>query len=137
MATQRGTAIWVDVNGFTTAQMYTTSAGDAAVLTALLAKSHADVLSTWEGALSVNPSPVPTTGDYQTVGDKANLLFSTGAGTLVTVVLPAPKSSIFLADQETVDFTQIAAIIAAVIAGVVDGSGNAVTTFIGGTRTVR
>jgi len=126
--------IWVDVNGLNRFHQLQTSAGASAVVTALLGKSHGDVLVAWEGPLYVNGSPVVTTGDYQSVSDYAELLFQTAVGTQVNVAIPAPDSAIFLADGFTVDSTQIAGIIAAVIANCVDGNGNAVTTYLGGVR---
>ncbi len=101
---------------------------------ALVAKSNGDVAEDWEGALQVAMAPVTTAAAFQSTRDVASLIFSTVGGTLVTVFLPAPLLSIFLADKETVDATKIAAIIAAVVANVTDAAGNAVVSFVGGTR---
>lgn len=134
MATQRATNQWIDVNGGTRLTTITTSAGEAAVVAALVAKSNADVLASWEGPLTINGAPVVAAATYQSTRDAATLTFKLVTSDLVKILLPAPQAGIFFADGETVNPAAIAAIIAAVIANVVDESGNAVASFVGGTR---
>jgi len=134
MATQRATVVWIDANGATTATLLTTSAGASTVQADILAKSTTDALYVWEGALHVNGSPAPPGGTYQSVKDRAVLTFLTAAGGLLTLTIPGPLSSIFLADQETVDPTQLVTLIADVIANVVDVGGNAVVSYVSGIR---
>lgn len=134
MADQEQTTIWVDVNGRTRATYVRTSAGSAAIIAGLVALSYADVQRSWEGDVVVNGSPAPSTGDYQNVADYAVLVYSTGSGTLVYLTLIAPQSSIFMADQETVDPAALAALNADVIGSLEDGSGNIVTAYVGGFR---
>lgn len=134
MTAQRETAQWIDSAGNTRRHDYTTSGGAAAVIAALIAKSNANIAEKWEGPLVITAGPATTAAPLQSVGDVAELLFSTASGAAVKVMLPAPSVGIFMADQETVDPTQITAIIAAVLANTVDPAGNVVTAFVAGTR---
>lgn len=126
--------IWTDAAGKTRQTIVRGNATLAAVLLALAAKSNGDFQRDWEGATIVNPAPAPVNATYNSVNDYAQLVFATGAGNLVYVTLPCPVSSIFMADQETVDPVAIATIIAAVTGTVIDGSGSPVASFIGGYR---
>jgi hypothetical protein len=134
MATQRMTSAWADAGGHTTAHLLTTAAGAAAVQTAIAAKSNAAVLLSWEGTLVVNPTPSPVNASFPDVFDQAALLFQTPAGSITTIVIPAPMANIFLADGETVDPAQISAIITAVIANTVTQNGTPVTSYVSGYR---
>lgn len=125
-------AIWLDFNGVTRQTVLNSTASAAAVLTALQAKSEAEVLNYVESALST-PIGVAAAAQYQSVKSAATLLFQTGAGTIVRVTIPAPAVGIFLADQQTVDPAQVAAIIAAAVGTLTDISGNVVTSYLGGT----
>ncbi len=124
--------VWVDANGFTRLTLVNGNATLSGVETALIGSSNADVLNSTEAALTVN-MPAPAGGTYRTVGDVAILTFTDGTD-LVNVTLPAPQSTIFLADQETVDITQIGAIIAAVVGTVQTAAGGVVTAYVAGTR---
>ena len=126
---------WVDVNGNSRTTQAFTSASLVAVETALLAASNADWLTELETVLNVNTAPAPIAGQFQTVLDSASLWFQTPAGNIVTLTLPAPKSSIFLADLQTVNPASVAGIVSAALAApLTDQSGTAVTVFLGGTR---
>lgn len=131
---QRRYTVWVDTNGFTRLTLLNSSAGASAVEAAILAQSNADVLNSADSTLTVNGSPSPVAATYQRVADSAGLLFQDAMGEQVIVQLPAPKAAIFLADQVTVDPTAIAVLIAAVVGTVLTGSGNPVTSYVGGTR---
>lgn len=75
----------------------------------------------------------PTVATYPTVRQTANLFFrDSTTGATARVYIPAPVSSIFLPDGVTVDPTAITALIAAVVAQVISGSGNLVDQFVGG-----
>jgi len=128
--------VWIDANGFTRLTLVNGTSPLSGVQSALLAKSNADVLNAVENTISLF-TPAPPGGTYRTVGDAAILTFQDAGGNLVDITLPAPDSSIFLADQETVDGSQIAAIIAAVVGTVDTASGGVVTAFVGGTRRTR
>lgn len=126
--------IWVDSSGKTRQTILRGNATLAPVALALAGQSNGDFQRDWEGATVVNPAPAPINATYNSVNDYASLVFTTAAGNLVYVTLPCPVSTIFLADQETVDPVAIATIIAAVVGTVIDGSGAVVTAFVGGFR---
>lgn len=134
MADNFRSMVWVDANGNTRQTLLRGNASLGSVSVALLAHSYADWLLCFEGPTVQNMSPAPTTGAYQNVGDYAVLVYTDGSGNNVYVTLPAPQSSIFLADQFTVDDTQIATIDAAVIGTVLSGAGSPVTAFVAGFR---
>lgn len=133
--------VWQDVNGHTRLTLINTidatlvlpdpSSGVAA---ALLAQSNADVLNNAQSTLTVNTTPLPTAATFQRVVDSAELTFTDGSGNLTRLQLPAPKASIFLADNETVDITAIGGIIAAVVGTVVTPAGGTVTSYVAGVR---
>lgn len=133
--------VWVDANGFTRLTLVNTVPASlvtpdpaAPVVAALAAKSNAAPLNDTEGTLNVVGSPAPTAGIFQVVSDCAALMFQDAAGNKTRLQLVAPQSGIFMADQETVDPTQIAAIIAAVVGTVMTAAGGVVTAYVGGTR---
>jgi len=130
------TVVWIDAGGRTAAHLLTTSAGAAAVLTQVAAVSNAVPQQQWEGPLTV-PGGAAVAASFPDVSDVAWLTFTKASGELVKVAIPAPLASIFLADGETVDPTQVAALITAVIANVVDASGNAVTAYVSGLRNTK
>ena len=134
MALDRRTVVYVDVSGKTTAAYLTGVGSLASIQTEILNVSLAAYQSYWEGPLIKNTHIVPTSGTYQSVRDSAILTFITGAGTLVTLRIPAPDSAIFLADQETVNASAIASLIAACIGNLSDISTNPVTAYVSGTR---
>lgn len=125
--------IWVDANGSTRLQTVQTAVTDASIVTAAQALSNADWLQGWEGPYTVQ-IPAPAVAVYQSVFDAALLTFVTAFGNYVTYMLFAPKSLVFMADQETVDPTASAVLIAACIGALVDASGNAVTAYVSGVR---
>jgi len=100
----------------------------------MLLLSNADIALDSEAQLFANPSPSPVNATYPSVSDYARLLFQTTAGTLVQVTIPAPQSSMFLADQFTVDSASVAGLLAALILVGTDLAGNAITSYVGGTR---
>lgn len=62
------------------------------------------------GPATSNAAPVTpgSTSNYQDVADKAVFVFQDTSGALHKYQVPCPKSTIFLADQETIDFTNAA-----------------------------
>jgi hypothetical protein len=130
--------VWVDANGFTRLTLLNGTGSLigpdlTTVQTTLVASSNADVLNSVESGLTVNV-PFPPGGVFRTVGDAAILTFTDAGGSLVDITLPAPLASIFLADGLTVDITQIAAIIGAVVGTVVTPAGGTVTAYVAGLR---
>lgn len=101
--------------------------------------SNAIPAQTVAGTIQTTTS-VPSTNPYPNVVDSAVLSFSTGIGSIVGVLIPAFKESLYLADNQTVDPAQplvIALVSAAIALPIVDSAGNPVTTYIGGLRQKR
>jgi hypothetical protein len=133
--------VWQDANGHTRLTLFNTvnptlitPDPSASVVAALAAQSNAAFLNDVEGTLNVNASPSPVSATYQRVVDSAALTFTDAMGSLVRIQLPAPVSSIFLADQETVDITMIGGIVGAVVGTVVTPAGGVVTAYVSGVR---
>lgn len=82
------------------------------------------------GAYEISPQAVlyGTTDEFKTVEDKAVFTFQTAAGDIHRFQVPCPKSSIFLADGETVDATNtnVVAFTSAVVAGASNRSGTGI-----------
>lgn len=94
-----------------------------------------------------------STGDYKAVEDKAIFVFADAAGVVHRYQIPCPLSSIFLADQQTVDSSQAVvkqfvadmldqtfggtAPSAAVLHPISSASGFSLTSFVGGYRAMR
>lgn len=119
------------------------AATDAALQTAfntlqghVQAITNAAEYDTNNGTLSAHRA-YGTSAEYNTVEDKAVLTFVSQQGTLHRYQVPAPKTAIFMADQETVDATQ--ADMAAVITDFQTSvyglpADTAPVTYVGGTR---
>lgn len=72
---------------------------------------------------------------YQSVYECAKLTFASSVdGGRVFLLIPAPSTSLFLADQETVDPSVASALIADVLATVQTTGGNPVDSYVGGYR---
>lgn len=132
MASRLG-MIWADVAGVTQLTLLRSVNSAAPVANALAAKSNAFRQFSWESAETVGAGP-PVAAKYESVGDTADLLYACADNTRLRVRLVAPVSSIFLADGETVDPVQIAAITTAVTANLVGASGSLAASFLGGHR---
>jgi len=127
-------SIWVDAFGRSRQTIVRGNASLASVEAALLAVSNADTQRCWEGPTQVNPAPSPVAADYQNVADYAVLVYQDASGDLVYITVPAPQSTIFMADGETVDPPAIAGVSAAVIGTVFTAGGSLVTAYVGGFR---
>lgn len=132
MAAASRSIIWIDSNGFTTQTIVGSDPDASTIQSKLLLHSNADVLNWFEGPPHPNPTPSPTSAVYFTVGDQARLLFLDTAGSIVTLNLPAPQSSVFLADGVTVDSSAIADIITAFISDGRSALGNSIASFVAG-----
>ena len=125
---------YIDVNG----QLRTTQIVGASTLAVVrgqvLLLTNSDEATDSEAPITVNPTPNPVAATYQSVTDIARLLFLTSAGTIVTINVPAPLASMFMADGETVDPTSVAGLLTAATGVVSDLSGNTVASYVGGTR---
>lgn len=78
-----------------------------------------------------------TSAPYDDAEDKAVLEFSCTDASTLRVEVPGPKTSMFLADKETVDKAQaaVAALISAIINNLVNKAGQAIVNYIRGYRT--
>lgn len=132
MAQDMQSVIWVDANGFTRLTTFNNDGNPALVNAEMVAVSNADHERAWDGPLVVSSSPAVTAAVYQSVQDAAILSFQDSAGSIVKITLPAPQLGIFAADLQTVDPTQIASLIAAVIAHVLSNAGLPVVSYLGG-----
>lgn len=97
------------------------------------ALSNADWTRYWQGT-ETNQTPGPPGGTYIAVGDYAELVFAAGDGSQLYLTIPAPLASLFLADGETVDITQITTLISDVTACLITATGAHPTTYVGGIR---
>lgn len=98
--------------------------------------SNADVQEWFEGPDNLL-TPAPVSAGFPDVIDLARLTFTDAFGSLVNLALPAPKSSIFLADSVTVDSSAIADVIAASIGHLCSSGGSLVTAYVAGLRNLR
>lgn len=137
MARVNRSILWVDSGGLTTITLILANPSAAGIQGALLGKSNADYLDEWEGPLNINGSPSVHNLAYPSVTQSAVLSFLCGDGSIAKVSLPAPQLSIFLADGQTVDATQITGIIGACTGNLVSNTGSAATSFLGGILTGR
>lgn len=125
--------VWVDSNGGTRLTTPRANASLSTIQTDMLAKSNAGVAFEWEGAQSGSAGS-PSVATYQTTRDAAVLVFQTSTCEQVKLLLPAPKSSIFMTDQETVDPAQVTTLIADCLGVLCTPAGTVVTEYIAGYR---
>lgn len=125
--------VWIDVNGRTRQTIIQTLTGAAPITTVMQSFQLASIQRLWESAMVIPGTP-PSAGNYQSNSSAAELLFQTGAGTIVRLVVPAPGISVFKADGVTIDpaNVNIIALVAACTGLMTDGNGNAVTGYLGG-----
>jgi hypothetical protein len=126
----------VDLEFIRTSNYVATPAGVAAYLTALQSVSNAGESVTTLGPASF-PNNAPVDAAYPSGSDTAVLLYRTLPGQTIRVIIPAPKSNIFLTDQLTVDPVAVAALNVAVIGALGDALGNVPTAFLTGARASR
>jgi len=129
--TQVMTVIWGDSNGAQQLRTIETQAGASSRTAAIQVYNHAAPSQTSEGP-PVYPGVPPVVGVYPSAESVAYLRFADAAGFVAVLALPAPDTSIFLADGVTVDPLAIGGIIVAATASLVTAAGNLVTTFVGG-----
>lgn len=107
----------------------------AALTTKMEAVSTAIVTDYWEGEMTVFPSPVPTTDQYNSVRDYCKVVFADDFGNKTNVTIPAPNRAIFLEDGKTLNQIQpnVAIFIAAALSELsVPNSNRPVQECIGG-----
>lgn len=124
-------AVWADVTGRTRLTIIKAATNPCTILTKLQGHSNAEVLYNWDGQL--DPTIGTTTAaQYQSVAQNVTLVFQTASGSVLKVTLPAPDTSIFLADGVTVDPSAITDVITACVGELSDGAGNVATAFVAG-----
>lgn len=131
--------VWLDAAGGKTITRVLSGAGLGAAFAPLEALSNAGVQEWWESAVTAPASP-PTNAAFASAADRAALVFVCADNTQTTVIVPAPKLSIFKADGETVDPANVlvvALVTAAIAAPIQNPSGSPVTALVAGQRLPR
>lgn len=136
MAKQSRQIAWLDAGGRTRITIPTADPDSSTIMAKLQLHSNATIFSWFEGPLNF-PGGAPVSAMFPDVVDLARLTFQDASGNLTNLALPAPMSSVFLADTVTVDPSAIADIIAAAVGTLVTQAGGLVTAYVGGTRNLR
>lgn len=131
--------VWIDANGNRTITKINTTGGYTGFLGNLLSLSNAALDRYWESATSINLVPSPVAAAFQSVVDRAAFIYQCADLTLVTVIIPAPKASIFMADGETIDASNglVVAFNMGVIGSLTNATGAPAVTFQSGYRLPR
>lgn len=134
MTLESRSVVWVDAGGSQTITRINSDGGFAGPFVDLLAVTNADWLQEWESVLSLNPSPSATSLDYLSVKSVAIILFTTTGVGLVSLRIPAPKLSIFLADGKTVDFanTDVVSLVNACVGILANEAGDTAVSYVAG-----
>lgn len=137
----RAYVLWADAYGGTRLVWYSYTTGGVLLPFSTALDNCVNPVPTQVVAATVQvPSGVPSTDPYAAVSDSAVLQFVTAVGSLVGVVAPGFKESLYLGDNQTVDPAQplvIALVNAAIALPIVDGAGNPVIAYVGGLRQKR
>jgi len=105
-----------------------------ALLNAISGYTHSG-LSVARFTVVAAESTATTPGTYSSIYDAAELNFNTlTSSSRVRIYVPAPASTMFKPDQETVDPSAIGSLISAVLANATDPGGVALYQFTGGVR---
>jgi len=129
--------LWIDAGGLSTITLLLANPTAASIQGAIKDKSNADYLEYWEGPLTINSSPAPTSAAYVSVTQSAVLSFLCADNTIAKIAIPAPQLGIFLSDGQTVDASQVTVLVASCIATLVSNSGSPAVSFLGGVLTGR
>lgn len=126
-------AVWQDFTGRTRLTIIKATTNPCSILNLTQALSNAFVLYNWDSSIDGSIGGT-TAAQYQAVSQNCQLMFQTAAGTIIRLTLPAPSATILKADLKTVDPTNagVAALIAAAVGNLSDGSGNAAVAYLGG-----
>jgi len=124
--------IWTDAMGEKTLNVVRTSTGVGAIEDALQEYSNAGLTECWEG-LDELILTSPSTDAYPTLRVVAKCTFQSATGSTASVYIPAPQTSIFLSDGDTVDPSAIPDLITACVGNLLCGDGTTATMFVGGT----
>lgn len=129
--TKQATVVWTDVAGSAALRVIRTASGIGAIEADMKAISNAAIVTCAEGILDVFTTS-PVNAQYPLINTSVILIFADGSGSQGRLIIPSPKVSIFMPDNETVDPTTITTLIADAIGNLLSGSGNPVTVFVGG-----
>ena len=129
---------WSDVDQrfLRTSNYVATPAGVAAYITALQNISNAGIQQRTSGLLTILNN-VAVDAQFPSDLDTAVMLFATTAAGTIRVTVPAPKASIFQADNLTVSQIATLPFQAAVAGALGDVLGNAATFLVSGVRADR
>lgn len=138
MAVEKLFVEWLDVNGnfIRTPNYVGTTATLGAYLTALQGASNAGIQIVTHGAPAF-PSNPAVDAQYPSALDTAVLNFHSAAPATVILTIPAPKSALFLGDNETVDPTDPTGVIAAAQVCLSDIFGGLAIVYVSGVRAQR
>lgn len=131
----RRSVIFTDVAGRSFTTFLTSRAGSPSSQDALANRSNAIVQEYWESTAIINDAPLFHGDNYASVSDEARLYFCDDTGSRTSIVIPAPKRSIFRNDGKTVntdDFDALEVVAAGLAELVVPSTGNPVTRYLGG-----
>src|SRR5579863_2339040 len=119
---------WTDSQGRGRVTLARTLAGATSIENDLNALSQAQIDWCTQGVYETY-TVTPGGGQYPSVNDWVALLFQTTAGTQVRLTLPAPSTSIFQADGQTVNPAMISTLITDCVGNLTDDAGNVVVSF--------
>jgi hypothetical protein len=130
------------LDGRTATAFATTQANPDPALGSLANVTNAIAAASSAGLLYVERHPVvnvnadPVAGTYPSIRDRAQLQFRAADNSTGRIVIPAPVSACFLADGETVNFSNglVDAVVQAVFANLCAPSGSAWVTAVSGKR---
>lgn len=134
---ERQVVEWIDASGARILWVVdTVDAGQTdAIVSAVSAVSNARVLYAARGPI-LTPGAAPANAQWPSVLDTAELAFGSTVGSLQDAKLwiPAPKSTIFFADGETVQASQVSGVTDACVDKLRNAAGLAVIGYLGGYR---
>src|SRR5579859_6418678 len=133
-AVNTGSFIWVDANGNKTILRVNSGSTPSTLATLAEGCSNAGILEYWESAITVPATPVPFAAAYQSVVDRAVLLFLCADNTLANLIIPAPSLAVFMSDGETIDITNpnVSVLVTAAIGDLQNLSGSPAVAFVSG-----
>lgn len=130
-------SVWQDITGAQRITLIRANLSGGGIQSQMAAISAAGLWQYWQGTL-FSPSTAPTAGNVYTGGDLAIFNFSCADGTEASIRVPAPLSTIFLADGRTVDPAGLAApLITACIGELVSETGSLAVAYLSGYRKSR
>lgn len=126
-------AVWIDVTGRTRLTVIKATTNPCTILNAAVALSNGSILYNWDGPID-GAIGSGVSAQYQAVQQWVEMMFQTGAGTMLRLTVPAPSLSILMPDKKTVDPSNAAVItlVTAALGNLSNGGGSTAATFVGG-----